>query len=63
VSFAEPGSDGRQALQLHVWPTGTDFTDPANARHPSEDVGAVARYIGDQVTAVVAPLETMRRLG
>jgi hypothetical protein len=36
------------------WPDDTDFTDPANSRHPSEDVNAAARYIGDQVAAVVA---------
>ncbi len=41
------------------WPTDTDFTDPANTRHPSEDVGAPARYIGDQVTAVVAATGTV----
>jgi hypothetical protein len=36
------------------WPNDTDFTNPANARHPSEDVNAAAKYIGDQVAAVVA---------
>ena len=36
------------------WPDDTDFSDPANTRHPSEDVSAAARYIGEQVTAVVA---------
>ena len=36
------------------WPADTDFTNPANTRHPSEDVSAAARYIGDQVAAVVA---------
>jgi hypothetical protein len=36
------------------WPNDTDFTDPANTRHPSEDVQAAARYIGDQVAAVAA---------
>jgi hypothetical protein len=36
------------------WPDDTDFTDPANTRHPSEDVAAAAKYIGDQVAAVVA---------
>ena len=41
------------------WPTDTDFTDPANARHPSEDVGAPATYIGDQVSAVVAATGTV----
>jgi len=36
------------------WPADTDFTNPANTRHPSEDVGAAAKYIGEQITAVVA---------
>jgi len=36
------------------WPTDTDFSDPANTRHPSEDVAAAATHIGDQVAAVVA---------
>ena len=36
------------------WPGDTDFSDPANTRHPSEDFGAVGRYIGEQVAAVVA---------
>jgi Domain of unknown function (DUF4331) len=41
------------------WPTDTDFTDPANTRHPSEDVSAAATYIGEQVTAVVAASGTV----
>jgi Domain of unknown function (DUF4331) len=36
------------------WPDDTDFSDPANTRHPSEDFKAVGKYIGDQVSAVVA---------
>ena len=36
------------------WPNDTDFSDPANARHPSEDVSAEAQYIGEQVAAMVA---------
>ncbi len=36
------------------WPTDTDFSNPANTRHPAEDFGAVGKYIGDQVAAVVA---------
>ena len=36
------------------WPDDTDFTNPANTRHPSEDVDAAAKYIGEQVAAVVA---------
>jgi hypothetical protein len=36
------------------WPTDTDFSNPANTRHPSEDVNAVAKSIGEQVAGVVA---------
>jgi hypothetical protein len=36
------------------WPNDTDFSDPANTRHPSEDVSAAAKYLGEQVAAVVA---------
>ena len=36
------------------WPNDTDFANPANTRHPSEDVAAAAGYIGDQIAAVVA---------
>jgi hypothetical protein len=36
------------------WPNDTDFSDPSNTRHPSEDVNAAAKYLGDQVAAVVA---------
>ena len=28
------------------WPNDTDFSDPSNTRHPSQDVGAAAEYIG-----------------
>jgi len=35
------------------WPNDTDFSDPANPRHPSEDFNAMGKYIGDQVAAVV----------
>jgi Domain of unknown function (DUF4331) len=35
------------------WPNDTDFTGPANTRHPSEDVNAAAKYIGGQIAAVV----------
>jgi hypothetical protein len=35
-------------------PNDTDFTNPANTRHPSEDVAAAAKYIAEQVAAVVA---------
>jgi len=40
------------------WPTDIEFTNPANTRHPSEDVAAAAKYIGDQITAVVAAAGT-----
>jgi Domain of unknown function (DUF4331) len=40
------------------WPTDTDFSNPANTRHPSEDVSAAAKYIGEQVAAVVAAAGT-----
>jgi hypothetical protein len=36
------------------WPGDTDFSDPANSRHPSADFAAAAKYIGEQVAAVVA---------
>ena len=36
------------------WPGDTDFSDPSNTRHPSEDVTGAAKYIGEQVAAVVA---------
>jgi Domain of unknown function (DUF4331) len=40
------------------WPNDTDFTDPANTRHPAEDVGAAAKYTGGQIAAVVAAAGT-----
>ncbi|OLT12388.1 hypothetical protein BJF78_04080 [Pseudonocardia sp. CNS-139] len=36
------------------WPTDTDFANPANTRHPSEDVAADAPYVAGRVAAVVA---------
>jgi len=36
------------------WPTDTDFSNPANTRHPSEDFDAVGKDLADQVAAVVA---------
>ena len=36
------------------WPADTDFSNPANTRHPSEDAAAAAKYIAEQVAAVVA---------
>jgi hypothetical protein len=40
------------------WPDDTDFTDPANTRHPAEDFDGSGAYIGDQVAAVVAATAT-----
>ena len=40
------------------WPTDTDFTNPANTRHPSEDVAAAGELIAGQVAAVVAATGT-----
>jgi hypothetical protein len=40
------------------WPNDTDFTDPANTRHPSEDIAGAAKYIGEQIAAVVAAVGT-----
>jgi hypothetical protein len=39
------------------WPNDTDFINPANTRHPSDDVAA-ARYIGEQIAAMVAAAGT-----
>jgi hypothetical protein len=36
------------------WPNDTDFSDPANTRHPSEDLRDAGQHIGDKVAAVVA---------
>jgi Domain of unknown function (DUF4331) len=36
------------------WPNDTDFSDPANARHPSDDLRAAGQYLADRVSAVVA---------
>ena len=36
------------------WPDDTDFTNPANTRHPSEDLQADGRHIAGQIAAVVA---------
>ena len=40
------------------WPGDTDFANPANTRHPSEDRDAAAKYIGEQIAAVVAATGT-----
>ena len=36
------------------WPTDTDFSDPANTRHPCEDYGAIGKHIAEQIAVVVA---------
>jgi hypothetical protein len=36
------------------WPDDTDFSNPANTRHPSADLSADGKWIGDLVTAVVS---------
>ena len=36
------------------WPDDTKFTNPANARHPSEDFDAIGKHIGDHIAATVA---------
>jgi hypothetical protein len=36
------------------WPDDTDFSNPANTQHPSQDFNAFGKYIGDQISAVVA---------
>jgi hypothetical protein len=36
------------------WPDDTDFSHPANTRHPSADFNADGKYIGGQVAAVVS---------
>ncbi|WP_405584763.1 DUF4331 family protein [Streptomyces sp. NBC_01190] len=40
------------------WPGDTDFANPANTRHPSEDLGAAGGVIADQVAAVVGKTGT-----
>jgi Domain of unknown function (DUF4331) len=36
------------------WPDDTDFSDPSNTLHPSEEFNAMGGYIGEQVAAVVS---------
>jgi Domain of unknown function (DUF4331) len=36
------------------WPNDTEFANPANVRHPSEDFSAAGQHIADQVAAVVS---------
>jgi hypothetical protein len=40
------------------WPDDTDFANLANSRHPSADLNADGKYIGDLVTAVVSATGT-----
>lgn len=40
------------------WPGDTDFTNPANMRHPSEDLAAAGELIAGQISAVVAATGT-----
>ncbi|WP_031030400.1 DUF4331 family protein [Streptomyces sp. NRRL WC-3725] len=40
------------------WPDDTDFSNPSNTRHPSEDIAADGRAIADQIAKVVAATGT-----
>ena len=40
------------------WPDDTDFSNPADTRHPSQDFKAVGKFIGDKLAAVVAATGT-----
>jgi Domain of unknown function (DUF4331) len=40
------------------WPDDTQFTDPANTRHPSQDFAADGAYFAGQIAAVVAATGT-----
>jgi hypothetical protein len=40
------------------WPDDTDFSNPANSRHPSADLNADGKWVGDRVTAVVSATGT-----
>ncbi|WP_432826798.1 DUF4331 family protein [Dactylosporangium sp. CA-092794] len=40
------------------WPDDTQFTNPANTRHPSQDYGADGAYLGERVAAAVAAAGT-----
>jgi len=40
------------------WPNDTEFTNPANTRHPSEDYAAEGEHLADHVSAVVAAAGT-----
>lgn len=40
------------------WPLDTDFTNPANSRHPSSDFAADGAFIAEHIAAVVTALGT-----
>jgi hypothetical protein len=40
------------------WPDDVEFTNPANTRHPSEDVDADGKYIADLLAATIAATGT-----
>ena len=40
------------------WPDDTDFSDPANQRHPSADLNEADKHIGDLITASVSANQT-----
>ncbi len=44
---------GRPMMWPIFWPDDTEFTNPANTRHPSEDFAADGKYIGDLIAAAV----------
>jgi hypothetical protein len=45
---------GHPMMWTIFWPDDTDFSNPANDRHPSADLNADGKYIADSVTSVVA---------
>ena len=45
---------GRPMIWPIFWPDDTDFSNPANTRHPSADFDADGKEIGDQIAAVVS---------
>ena len=45
---------GRPMMWPIFWPGDTDFSNPANTRHPSEDVAGAGEHIAGQVAAVIA---------
>jgi hypothetical protein len=53
-SWRQINRAGHPMMWPIFWPNDTDFSDPANTRHPSQDVGAAATAIGRQIAAVVA---------